>query len=271
VKPYDVSPAALKPLLHAFWSPQGWKRPPELPSGPAMQQAVDNGVLFENPRSLNHDGWVQAARSAAAAVSLEEISEAFVASLSTGRLDLRSALGSYVVARHLPEHPFVIGNSNFCATCGLYPDSTQDLNVLNFERHKWGGVRRDSVVYVAFDLEQFRRAPRLPADATSTTLGRQLLDALRSAPPNETATTAEKLIRTLKGNAAERHCVLDILGVCGVLESQDHRGHRLAFVPVEERDIPAQHYVERTYPASWWRGADGVNEKAVEELLPTLA
>jgi hypothetical protein len=35
------------------------------------------------------------------------------------------------------------------------------LNILSFERFKWGGVRRDNVAYVAFDLEQFVRAPRL--------------------------------------------------------------------------------------------------------------
>jgi hypothetical protein len=37
-------------------------------------------------------------------LSPAEVGEAFLASLTSRRLDLRSALGSYAVARLLPEH-----------------------------------------------------------------------------------------------------------------------------------------------------------------------
>jgi hypothetical protein len=235
-----------------------------------MDNAVQAGVMFRASRELDHDGWVTAARDAAAAVALEEVSEAFIASLTSGRLDLRSALGSYAVARRLPDHGFVAGTSNGCAVCGLPPDVNQDLNVLNFERFKWGGVRRDNVCYIAFDLEQFQLAPRLVADATAIGAGRQVLAALSAASGQETASTAEKLLRTLKGNVAERHAVLDILGVCGVLETKDHRGYRMTFVPYAERELPAQRFVDRSYPACWWRGFDGVQQEAVEDFLPLL-
>lgn len=270
VSTYDASPAALRPLLDAFWSPQGWRQPPALPTGRDLAQAVEAGVLFSAPRALDHDGWVAAAQAAAAVVTPEEVAEAFVASLPGRRLDLRSALGSYAVARRLPAHAFAASQSKSCAVCGLPEFLEQDLNVLNFERFKWGGVRRDHVEYVAFDLEQFRRAPREAASAEAVKLGRELLTALRSAGASDTATTLAAGLRMLKGNKAEREVLLDILGVCGVLQTAEHTGYLASFVPWSSRELPPQRFVERKYPVCWWRGADGVNEAAVGELLPSL-
>jgi hypothetical protein len=35
--------------------------------------------------------------------------------------------------------------------------------------------------------------------------------------------------------------------------------------------LPPQHYVERTYPVSWWKGRHGVNDEALRQFLPQLA
>jgi len=63
--------------------------PPEL-----LAQAVAAGVMFTEPRTLDHDGWVRAAKRAAAGVTAPEVGAAFLASLTSGRMDLRSALAS---------------------------------------------------------------------------------------------------------------------------------------------------------------------------------
>lgn len=70
-----------------------------------MAIAVAAGVMFSEPRMLDHDGWVTAARQAGAAVNPVQVGEAFLASLTTRRLDLRSALSSYAIARVLLEPP----------------------------------------------------------------------------------------------------------------------------------------------------------------------
>lgn len=54
-----------------------------------------------------------------ALVPVQEAGEAFLASLSTRRLDLRSALGSWAVARYLPEHAFTSADRVFCDTSRL--------------------------------------------------------------------------------------------------------------------------------------------------------
>jgi hypothetical protein len=82
------------------------------------------------------------------------VADAFVARLSTRRLDWHSALGSYAVFRHLPDHEPINEDERRCTVCGFYLRlCLHDANVLNFERFKWGGVRHTSPLYAMLDLE----------------------------------------------------------------------------------------------------------------------
>ena len=104
-------------------------------------------------------------------VPIEDATSCFLASLTSRRLDLRSALSSYVLARRLEQHAFVKGPghiSGACAVCGLNEREVEiDWDVMNFERFKWGGVRRDDLTYVWLDLRQFAAADRpLPPPPT---------------------------------------------------------------------------------------------------------
>jgi hypothetical protein len=270
--PYDASPQAIRPLLQSYWSSQGWRRPPQFPDEPIFEIAVSAGVMFSEPVAIDHDAWVSRARAAVAQVTAVDVGAAFIASLETRRLDLRSALGSYAVARHLPTHEFTptaVGGG--CGVCGLYPTHQQDLNVLNFERFKWGGVRHDDVAYLAFDLEQFAVAPQLPVTESGLAAGRELVAALRSAAPKDTATKAAEQLRSFPSNKAERAVVMDILGVSGILLDSAHPSYRLGFVRYDERALPDQHFIDRAYPACWWRGSGGLDDAALREFLSEVA
>lgn len=56
--------------------------------------------------------------------------------------------------------------------------------------------------------------------------------------------------------------MLDILGVCSVLETPEHHGHAERFVRADERVLPPLRFVERTYPVCWWNAEHGVNRDA---------
>jgi hypothetical protein len=270
--PYDVSGRALRPLLQTFWSSHGWRQPPELPDGPVLEGAINAGLMFRESTQLDHDGWVARARSAVARVSATDVGLAFLVSLETRRLDLRSALGSYAVARHLPLHSFEPAtDGGGCRVCGLSAQKNQDLNVLNFERFKWGGVRREDITFVAFDLEQFAKAPGEALTDEGLAAGRELVKTLRSAPPRATATNVATQIRSFGSNKAEREVVMDILGVCGVLREEEHPSFRREFIHSDSRPLPNQHFIDRAYPACWWRGSGGVDDDALGEFLPQLA
>lgn len=267
---YDVSAQALRPLFDTFWSSEGWRHHGPLPADRVPQAAVDSGVMFRERVRLDHDGWVGRARAAVGAIRLCDVGEAFISSLTSRRLDLRSALGSFAVARHLSAHPFTPSVDRMCAVCGLWPDADEDFNVLNFERFKWGGVRRECIAYAAFDLEQFVLAPLEPLAEDAVGVARSLFDVVRSAPSSETATKVATRLQMIKANKDEREVLMDILGVCGVLATVEHPGFRKEFIHFDSRPLPDYHFVERAYPVCWWRAANGVDDVALREFLPQL-
>ena len=267
---YDPSPSTVKVLADAYWAHGAWR--PEVAAGTVttLPDAVSAGIMFEHACVLDHDGWVAAAKDAAAAVRLEEVSDAFVASLTATRLDLRSALASYILVRRLPSHPFTpTPGSRRCRVCGSWAEpAAQDLNILSFERFMWAGVRRDDLAFAAFDLEMFARAPRVDPDDDAINAGRDLLRSLRSAEPTATVSQLSRS-RLLPGrNHDQRRVLLEILGVCGVLRTPGHPSGRTEFIDFADRDLPAAHWLDTAYPACWWRGRDGIDEAAAAELLP---
>jgi hypothetical protein len=283
IVPYDPSPAVLRTLAETFWSRVGWHSPPRWPGPDAMARAVRAGIMFTGTRRLDHDAWVRTAVAAASTVTAQEAADAFLASLTTRRLDLRSALGSYALARHLREHPFTIPRELIydgyapvgpgdCAVCGFRgPEAEElDLNVFNFERFKWGGVRRHSVPYIAFDLEQFARAPRPRLSDADLALGRQLTRYLSGLPVAATASQAAAGMTFIKGNKAEREVILDILGVTGILQTADHPGFASAYVPAAKRHLPPRRFTDRAYPVCWWTAADGVNTAALRQFFARM-
>jgi hypothetical protein len=269
---YDASPAARQPLVDTFWSAGAWRRQRAWPDAPVMAEVVAAGVMFADPRTLDHDAWVRAGRRAVAAVELEAVGDAFLASLGSRRLDLRSALGSYAVARHLPEHPFAAGPRG-CRICGLWAPGAEpeDLNVFSFERFKWGGVRHDHITYAAFDLEQFARAPLIAAGPADIQLGRDLLEYLRGLAPRTTAAQASKGLTMIKSNKYERDNLLEILGLCGILGTRRYPGYADEFIPADRRAEPGQRFLFGRYPVWWWTAADGINAAALRQFLPQLA
>ncbi|GIE85928.1 hypothetical protein [Actinoplanes regularis] len=273
VEPYDPSPESLRGLMETYWGPRGWRTPSRLPQTVAVRRAITAGLMFPEPWTTDHDRLVERARNAAAAVSVEEVGQAFLASLTSRRLDLRSALGSYAVASRLPAHPFEERPGHgTCRICELYPgEQTVDVNVLSFERFKWGGVRRYDVGYLAFDLEQFTRAPRRAPTDADLELGRQVLEVLRDNGRKATSTSVLPALRMVPGNKDERGTLVEILGACGILETPDHRGYAHGYIPADQRELPSRHHVDCAYPACWWSTAHGVNGDGLAVFLPQIA
>src|ERR1700689_3608220 len=91
-------------------------------------------------------------------LSKAQVADAFLASLTSGRLDWRSGLGSFAVSLNLPAHTWSAsgGSPLWCPICGSSNRHVpEDLNVLSFERLKWGGVRHADAPYIGFTVNAF--------------------------------------------------------------------------------------------------------------------
>jgi hypothetical protein len=259
---------AVKILFDAYWSSRGWRPEDARRVSPEdFAYAKTQGVMFE-PVKIEHAEVSARISTAVSQLDCRRVADAFLTSLSTRRLDLRSVLGSYAVFRHLPNHePNNAGRR--CAICGLdWSLELEDLNVLNFERLKWGGVRHENPTYAAMDLELFLRGA--PSSPTPEDIGifRNILSAIESAPRHVTSSGLQKcLAGALKSNKAERDVLVAILGFCGILETAGHPGFFKAFIPAEKRSLPHRRFIDMPYPACWWRRDEGINPEAVDEYF----
>ncbi len=218
-----------------------------------------------DPVRLSHTEIVQRAEASLRGVEREAVTDAFIVSLGSRRLEMRSALGSFAFLQHFPQHIAPPGRGA-CPVCGEYPraNGKEDLNVLNFERFKWGGVRHDTPLYASFDLQQFRMMPRVRPASSDVAAFKRLLKAIAAAPPGTSSSSLQKqLIRAFKSSKAERDVVVGILGICGILATESHPGYTFGFVPVSERELPTRRFVDMVYPACWWQRTDGINQDAL--------
>ncbi|MGY4396025.1 hypothetical protein ACVWZA_001198 [Sphingomonas sp. UYAg733] len=261
---------AVRILTSTYWSSLGWKREPAV-SDEDFAYAQAHGVMFD-PISLSHDEAIDAAISAAAALKPIDVVNAFVGSLSSRELDVRSALGSYAVARHIRQHAArPSATSKMCSYCGLYARTDVDLNALNFERVKWGGVRHDQPTYIAFDLGTLRNRDVPRTESGDYAILRAILDAARSLPPKARLGDLDKaLVKVLPSNSAERRTLIGILGYAGVLVDRKRPDFRRDFVPVVEREGTPWHTDDWPYPVQWWNASHGVNQSAINDWFPNI-
>lgn len=263
---------ALATLVNLHWAHGGWRRATEpFDASPVeIARATAAGYLFPR-REVEHDPFVEEITLLAAALSLDDASRSFLASLSTHRLFLRPFLPSLLVARGLPAHEYMPGRfRGLCAVCGLREQATIDCDELNFERHKWGGVRHLDLRFIWFSLDRLAvEGGAEPADADYALLD-AVLQGLRELPPCTSAPKAGVALKALKSNAAERRVLIKSLAVVGILQDPEHPGFLDGYVANDDRDLAPRRY-DSGYPAGWWTSDCGVNEQAVRALFPHVA
>ena len=257
---------AIKILFKRYWSSTGWTNTHL--SKLELDYAEEKGYMFEQVE-LSHDEINQQLINAVSSLTLKEVSDQFLASLSTRRLDLRSALGSYMVGKNFLNHAFT-GNK-ICRYCGAYSKESekQDLNVLNFERFKWGGVRHLDPLYIAFDLDQFGKTEILIPKKEDYEIFNKIIGIINESPNGSKIRDVEKaLSKVLKSNKEEREVLLQILGFCSILSPSEYPGFINLFVPFDERETPDQSKNDWDYPVCWWTGKDGINKNALKLIFP---
>ncbi|MNS04259.1 hypothetical protein D3C72_356150 [compost metagenome] len=260
---HQVDSRALKILLNTYWTSAGWRRQPET-RPEDFAYAVQSGLMFP-PRRFSHDGLIRELKSVCDRLTPQVVGAAFVASLGSRRLDLRSPLGSYAFWRHAAVHAIEVDTEHQCIHCGEYAIAQSevdiDLNVLNFERHKWAGVRHHRPDYAWLDLFRFEATSfpsPLPDDFAVL---RNIVKAVCEAPTGAKPKDLEKaLAGVVKSNQAERQVLIQILAYAGVLNCQRYPSFLHRYVPPGERVCPGN---EWGYPAGWWRGGSGVNFEAL--------
>jgi hypothetical protein len=265
----DIDPVAMEILFRKHWSPRGWTKGQI--TSIEFDRAKQAGLMFD-PVDLCHDDVVARAIDIRGKITPDRVGIAFLASLSSRRMDYRSALGSLAAILHLPAHSFVPRpHSNRCAVCGDPARSEAfDLNVLSFERLKWGGVRHESPSYAVHDLEWFSALPPAAPGSKGHDIIAAMLDRIfRLSASARPADLEKSLGGLLPSNTSERRIIISILSLAGVILPKDRPTFWGEYPLHAEREQPSGKN-DWPYPVLWWTGVDGINRDALRYWFPDI-
>ncbi|MEN8251804.1 MAG: hypothetical protein ABFS32_22985 [Bacteroidota bacterium] len=259
---------ALKILFDKYWSPSsGWIKAEVDPTD--FQYAKHAGVMFDDIK-IDHDSIVTKCIDAIKHIEKEAVVKAFVSSLSTHSLDLRSALGSYASGRLLNKHKFKSSEENYsspgsCVVCSQFKGPEKaDLNVLNFERFKFGGVRHSQPIYIWFDITQLSEQEIPEPTEQDILILKSLLERVSDLQSGKLSDAPESIKGLLKSNKNERNGIIEILGYCGILNVPDYQELNKKYTPVYLRRHSSYSRSDWSFPADIWLPEYGVNSDNIK-------
>ena len=233
-------------LFKTYWSASGWNSTPET-APEDFEYAKSKGLMFD-PASYSIPEVKALLSDLVATIPPDEIIKGFLSSLTNKRLDWRSAMGSYFNARLVlnGERPF------YPISDTIYQDA--DLNVLNFERIKWGGVRHSDLLYNYLDLKLFKAETITAPTPTDIATFKNILNCIATSSKGDyPSKLRDRLKEVMKGSQNERHMLMEILGASEVLRPQSY-----------DRPTTGRHdwvFVE------YWRGEDAFDGGVIERYF----
>ncbi|MGC6386369.1 hypothetical protein ACMV8I_01700 [Ewingella sp. S1.OA.A_B6] len=261
-------------LFKTYWGSDGWLS--EKKTEPQdFLYAKSQGLMFD-PVSFTHNECLGETLGLAKCIPPLKAAHAFVSSLSTRRLELRSGVASYHLACRMSHHEYtpVISGRRFCPdgtlhskshTClvcrdvmpGVTIGSEQyldvDLNVLNFERIKWGGVRHGQLIYTWFDLRELECTDISDPTEEDIAILKAIFAIIESSQPNDYAGALEKrLASVVKSSKGQRQVIIDILAHLGVLAPTSF-------------ERPNHGKSDWSDAAAYWRGEDKYDSEAARK------
>lgn len=262
-------------LFKTFWN-NGWIDDRNIKIDDSdFAYAKEKGLMFD-PLTISHDECIEKIVKLTNEISEKKIIKAFLSSLSSKRLDWRSGIASYHIGKKIEPHKYnpvesghfyddkgILTHTSY--TCGICRDfrygiigeqyyENEDLNVLNFERIKWGGVRLGKLIYTLFDLQQFELADIREPTKEDIKIFKDILSVIEKSEPEDYPSTLEKNIsKVFKSSKNERQVLLEILACIEILEPASY-------------DRPRRGKNDWVY-VEYWRGEDKYNKAAVDKYF----
>ena len=232
----------------------------------AVDYLVESGLVPAS-FSVTPQALINRLAKAHAEIKKQNVANAFVSSLHDQRPDFRSILGTYACFYGCTDASLITALTTKSGVTGLENSKTKFTvfphrdAALRFLRSN--SMEHDDAVVALLEFEAFRRfaVPVPSADAVRILV--DSLNAIRLLPKSAQLQDLLKSIQTIRGNKQDRRHILETFAYCDILRPRASfltKYHRL-----EDCSVPNHHYkAEWMYPACWWTGKIGINEKAVE-------
>ena len=234
-------------LFKTYWTSAGWTSDENRKTLPDdFKYAKEKGLMFD-PLTISKADLISNLENVVQAISKKKVTDAFLCSLSNKRLDWRSGLGSYENAKRLLTEKNI---NDYYYGHG----ENEDLNVLNFERIKWGGVRHHNGLYNWLDLRLLEKENIPTPTKNDIETFKNILNVISSSEFGETPSKLrDRLTEAYKGSKNERHVLMEIIGCADILKPLRY-----------DRKEPGKH--DWTFVLHW-RGEDKYDKQKVREYF----
>ena len=246
-----------------------------------IRRGIEKGVLLP-PLDRDHDEIINELMEIWKTIDLNDLVNGFMYSLSTGKNEYRTALGSYFFAKgiekHKPERTNLYSGHDGCKVCGLnndngymchIEDSISRYVLYHPQFATIANIQRAD--YVLFDLKQFKELPKVSYKQEDVDILIYILKCAESMGANNKYSALQKLITksgNVNANGMETNVILGVLSECGILQTPEHRGYAEKFTPCDGRGFMG-YESELFYPLFHWRGKNGIDKKALKDIFPS--
>ncbi|UOD32307.1 hypothetical protein INH39_11925 [Massilia violaceinigra] len=225
------------------------------------------GLAFD-PVDLHHDEAVKRCVAYAQQCQKSHVTDLFLSSFASGRLDYRSGLAPFAMMQTMPDHRFTPSSApHACAICSGWEICKEvDATDWNVDRHCAGslGLLKTPEV-IQFYLAQHLQLARQASRAEDFRIVNAVFDTLRSLDAGIKPTDVHRFLRNIAGfKATVYQCrlLLEMLGIAGILETGNQKGYLTHYT--NPGLAPSKsHKSDWAYPVDFWTGADGLNQKAL--------
>lgn len=218
--------------------------------------------------SITHDEAVRNSFANFKPSNKNDVTAAFLVSLSTARLDYRSGLSAFSIMQTMPKHEFDPNQASFCKICSAPLEKIHlDLTALNRQRFFCGSLAFFKTPFeISFFLQQQSGLKVVQPNKKDIIIFNEILNVIIEAESGEKLTSIIKKIRAIDGfDITTDQCryLLETLGFCGIMDTKEHKGYLTCFT--NPGLAPSKsHSSNWAYPVDFWTGGDGINRDALK-------
>lgn len=216
---------------------------------------------------ITHDEALDKAFGYFKTIKKNHVTSLFLSGLSTGRLDYRSTLPAFAIMQTMPQHEFIPTEALFCEVCcGMEKETNLDLTGLNRDRFFSGSfVSSITPFEIFFFLKQSLSLDVIEPIECDFIIFNSILDILSEADSGEKLASIVKKIKKIENfkiSTDQCKCLLETLGYCSILETQNHKGYLTIFTN-PGLSPSKSHSSNWAYPVDFWVGGEGINREAL--------
>lgn len=249
-----------------------------------VEYLFQNSLWLHSPKedSLTHDEFLHLIFEQYQKADKKKNVALFLSSLSTHRMDYRLGLGAMAIMKTFPQHLFY--NAEYDLTIEMYKQrglkkttipcsvcnaSIMQPNLLNQSFSYLYGIGIGSAVDITKLYLSFYISNKLEIDNPTTEdieIFREILLLINSCDESTKANDLRKKLTKSKllgkENVEQVQSFLELLGYCGILHSEKHKGY---FYEYKSLGCPPRksRSSDWGYPMDFWTGKDKIDKEAL--------